>query len=134
MSAYPYEAETDGIIVRVRPAFIEAQSAPEEDRFLWAYQIEIENRGPRTLQLMTRHWRITDGDGRMQEVKGEGVVGQQPVLRPGAVFEYTSGCPLTTPSGLMVGSYDLADPSGATLTARIPAFSLDSPYDTRRPS
>lgn len=134
MSAYPYEAETEGVFIRVRPSFIEAQSAPEEDRYLWAYQIEIENRGARTLQLMTRHWRITDADGRLQEVKGDGVVGQQPVLRPGAVFGYTSGCPLTTPSGVMAGSYGLKDSSGATFTARIPAFSLDSPYDTRRPS
>lgn len=133
-NAYPYEAETDGIVVRVRPMFIEEESSPEDDKFLWAYHVEIENRGKRTLQLMTRHWRITDGDGRLQEVKGEGVVGQQPVLRPGASFEYTSGCPLTTPSGLMQGAYQFEDESGGFVEATIPLFALDSPYDERRPN
>ncbi len=133
-NAYPYEAETEGIIVRVRPMFIDEESSPEDDKFLWAYHIEIENRGKRTVQLMTRHWRITDGDGRLQEVKGEGVVGQQPVLRPGASFEYTSGCPLTTPSGVMQGAYQFEDESGSFLEATIPLFALDSPYDERRPN
>ena len=129
-----YEAETQGVIVRVRPAFIEQESSPEDDKFLWAYHVEIENRGGRTLQLMTRHWRITDGDGRLQEVKGDGVVGQQPVLRPGASFEYTSGCPLGTPSGLMQGTYTLHDRAGTSLIVQIPLFPLDSPYETRRPN
>lgn len=133
-SAYPYEAETDGVIVRVRPMFIEAESSPEDDRFLWAYHVEIENRGRRTIQLMTRYWKITDGDGRMQEVRGEGVIGKQPVLRPGASFEYTSSCPLTTPSGLMQGAYQFEDQDGAKLEAAIPLFALDSPYDERRPN
>lgn len=114
--------------------FIEAESSPEEDKFLWAYHVEIENRGNRTLQLMTRHWKITDSDGRMQEVKGEGVVGKQPVLRPGASFEYTSGCPLTTPSGLMQGAYQFEDEDGSAFEAKIPLFALDSPYDERRPN
>ncbi|MDP3495931.1 MAG: Co2+/Mg2+ efflux protein ApaG [Hyphomonadaceae bacterium] len=129
-----FEAETDGVIVRVRPVFIDAESSPEEDKFLWAYHVEIENRGKRTLQLMTRHWKITDSDGRMQEVKGEGVVGKQPVLRPGASFEYTSGCPLTTPSGLMQGAYQFEDEDGGAFEAKIPLFALDSPYDERRPN
>ncbi len=133
-SAYPYQAETDGVIVRVRPTFIDAESSPEDDRFLWAYHVEIENRGRRTIQLMTRYWKITDGDGRMQEVRGEGVIGKQPVLRPGASFEYTSGCPLTTPSGMMQGAYQFEDDKGATLEAIIPLFALDSPYDERRPN
>ncbi len=133
-TAFTYEAETEGVIVRVRPVFIEEQSSPEDERFLWAYHIEIENTGERTLQLVTRHWKITDGDGRIQEVVGEGVVGQQPVLRPGRCFEYTSGCPLTTPSGLMQGSYTLEDHTGDTLVVTIPLFALDSPYDTRRPN
>ncbi len=132
--AYPYEAETDGVIVRVRPTFVAEESSPEDSRFLWAYHIEIENRGKRTLQLMTRHWRITDGDGRMHEVNGSGVVGQQPVLRPGARFEYTSGCPLTTPSGMMQGAYRFEDVTGGMVDARIPLFALDSPYDERRPN
>ena len=97
MTAYPYEAETNGVCIRVRPVFVDEESSPEDDRFLWAYHIEIENRGGHTLQLMTRHWRITDGDGRIQHVDGAGVIGKQPVLRPGARFEYSSGCPLTTP-------------------------------------
>jgi ApaG protein len=132
--AYPYEAETNGIIVRVRPIFIDGESSPEEDKFLWAYHVEIENRGAHTVQLMTRHWKITDSDGRLQEVRGEGVVGQQPVLRPGASFEYTSGCPLNTPSGLMQGAYRFEDETGASLEAIIPLFALDSPYDERRPN
>jgi len=134
MDAYPYEAETNGIVIRVRPSFIEDQSFPEDDRFLWAYHVEIENRGARTLQLKTRHWRITDGDGRIQQVDGPGVVGQHPVLRPGARFEYTSGCPLTTPSGMMQGAYRFEDETGASVEAAIPLFALDSPYDERRPN
>ena len=133
-NAFTYQAETDGVVVRVRPAFIEQESSPEDDKFLWSYHVAIENRGTRTLQLMTRHWRITDGDGRLQEVRGEGVVGQQPVLRPGASFEYTSGCPLGTPSGLMQGTYTLHDREGESLTVQIPLFPLDSPYETRRPN
>lgn len=134
MDAHPYEAETNGIVIRVRPAFIEDQSSPEDDHFLWAYHIEIENRGVRTVQLKTRHWRITDGDGRVQHVDGPGVVGQQPVLRPGGKFEYTSGCPLTTPSGMMQGAYRFEDESGESVEATIPLFALDSPYDDRRPN
>lgn len=132
--AQTYQAETEGVIVRVRPAFIEQESSPEDDKFLWAYHVEIENRGARTLQLMTRHWRITDGDGRLQEVKGDGVVGQQPTLRPGASFAYTSGCPLGTPSGLMQGTYTLHDRDGESLIVQIPLFPLDSPYETRLPN
>ena len=133
-SPLTYEAETDGFTVRVRPVFVEEESSPEDDRFLWAYHVEIENNGERTLQLMTRHWKITDGDGRLQEVVGDGVVGQQPVLRPGASFEYTSGCPLATPSGLMQGTYTLHDRDGDSLVVTIPLFALDSPYETRRPN
>lgn len=134
MDGYPYEAETNGIFIRVRPSFIADQSFPEDDRFLWAYHVEIENRGARTVQLKTRHWRITDGDGRIQLVDGPGVVGQQPVLRPGARFEYTSGCPLTTPSGMMQGAYRFEDEKGESVEATIPLFALDSPYDDRRPN
>jgi ApaG protein len=129
-----YEAETEGILVRVKPFFVEEESSPAQGKFLWAYHVEIENRGARTLQLMTRHWRITDGEGRMQEVRGAGVVGQQPVLRPGQTFEYTSGCPLATPSGMMQGTYHLEDVQGGTLDVKIPLFALDSPYDVRKPN
>ncbi|MFZ4684893.1 MAG: Co2+/Mg2+ efflux protein ApaG [Hyphomonadaceae bacterium] len=134
MTAYPYEAETNGVCIRVRPVFVDEQSSPEDDRFLWAYHIEIENRGRHTLQLMTRHWRITDGDGRIQHVDGAGVIGKQPVLRPGARFEYSSGCPLTTPCGMMQGAYRFEDETGASVEATIPLFALDSPYDERRPN
>jgi ApaG protein len=126
-----YEAETDGIVVRVKPSFLEEESSPEEHRFIWAYHVEIENKGPRTFQLMTRHWRITDREGRVQEVNGSGVVGQNPVLAPGETFEYTSGCPLSEPSGMMQGTYRLEDEEGGMMEARIPLFALDSPYDNR---
>jgi ApaG protein len=129
-----YEAETAGIFVRVRPMFLDAESAPEEDRYIWAYHVEIENRSGRTVQLMTRYWHITDCEGRVQEVNGSGVVGQQPVLQPGESFEYTSGCPLNAPSGMMRGTYHLEDEAGEKLEARIPAFALDSPYDQRAPN
>jgi ApaG protein len=127
----PYEAETEGVVVRVSPSFLEEESSPENHRYIWAYHVEIENRGQRTLQLQTRHWRITDREGRVQVVNGVGVVGQTPVLRPGARFEYTSGAPLAAPSGLMQGSYRLTDETGTTIEARIPLFALDSPYDER---
>lgn len=127
-----YEAETDGVVVRVSPRFLDDESSPEDHRFMWAYRVEIENRGARHLRLLTRHWRITDRDGRVQEVNGSGVVGQNPELKPGEKFEYTSGAPLSAPSGLMSGAYRMVDESGATLDARIPMFALDSPYDERR--
>jgi ApaG protein len=127
----PYESETHGVVVRVAPSFLEAESSPAEHRYIWAYRVEIENRGTRTLQLMTRHWQITDRDGHVQEVNGVGVVGQTPILKPGETFEYTSGAPLSAPSGMMQGAYRLADESGETLDVRIPLFALDSPYDKR---
>jgi ApaG protein len=129
-----YEAETDGVIIRVKPNFLDEESSPAENRYFWAYHVEIENRGAHTLQLMTRHWHITDREGRVQEVNGSGVVGQNPVLRPGAKFEYTSGCPLAAPSGMMQGTYGLEDETGAKVEARIPLFALDSPYDRRAPN
>jgi ApaG protein len=129
-----YEAETHGVVVRVSPTFLDDESSPEDDRFIWAYHVEIENRGDRTLQLMTRHWRITDRDGRVQEVNGDGVVGQKPVLSPGAKFEYTSGAPLSAPSGMMQGVYRLFDEDGGVVDARIPLFALDSPYDRSAPN
>ena len=134
MTSLPYEAETEGVFVRVRPTFLDDESSPAEHRFMWAYRVEIENRGARTLQLVTRHWRITDREGRVQEVNGAGVVGQQPVLPPGGRFEYTSGAPLSAPSGLMQGIYRMTDEHGGYLNARIPLFALDSPYDQRAPS
>ncbi|HVY88924.1 MAG TPA: Co2+/Mg2+ efflux protein ApaG [Hyphomonadaceae bacterium] len=131
-AARSYEVETNDVLVRATPVFIEEESSPALGKYLWAYHIEIENRGTRTLQLMTRHWRITDREGRVQHVDGPGVIGQQPVLGPGERFEYTSGCPLSAPSGMMQGTYDLTDEDGAMVVAQIPLFALDSPYDQRR--
>ncbi len=129
-----YEAETDGVMVRVSPKFVDEESSPERHQYFWAYHVEIENRGSRTLKLETRRWCITDMDGRVQDVEGSGVVGQHPVLEPGDRFEYTSGAPLTAPAGLMYGAYSLSDENGDILDVQIPMFNLDSPYDTRRPS
>ncbi|MCB1548530.1 MAG: Co2+/Mg2+ efflux protein ApaG [Hyphomicrobiaceae bacterium] len=126
-----YEAVTRGIRVRVTPEFIEDQSSPDESYFVWAYTVEIANEGEETVQLISRHWRITDGRGSLQEVRGPGVVGKTPVLAPGASFRYTSGCPLTTPSGIMAGSYQMSGPGGVLFNVEIPAFSLDSPFVRR---
>ena len=123
-----YVATTRGIRVRVIPQFLEDQSAPDENRFFWAYAVEITNEGKETVQLKTRHWRITDATGRVEEVRGPGVVGETPVLAPGEAFSYTSGCPLRTPSGIMAGSYRMVTSEGHTFDVEIPAFSLDSPY------
>lgn len=126
-----YEAETDGVVVRARPVFLAGQSDPAAGRWIWAYGIEIENRGSETVQLLTRHWTITDASGRVEQVDGPGVVGEHPTLRPGETYEYTSGCPLPTPSGSMVGRYRMAADDGRTFDVVIPAFSLDVPGERR---
>ena len=126
-----YEAVTRGIRVRATPQYLEEESAPEDDRFFWAYTIDISNEGSETVQLRSRHWRITDAEGRTEEVRGPGVVGETPVLKPGTNFRYTSGCPLETPSGIMVGSYQMTDEKGELFDVAIPAFSLDSPFAVR---
>ena len=126
-----YEAVTRGIRIRVTPQFLEQESSPDESRYLWAYTIDIRNEGSETVQLRSRHWRITDASGRTQEVSGPGVVGQTPVLAPGASFRYTSGCPLQTPSGIMAGSYQMTSAAGELFDVTIPAFSLDSPHAQR---
>lgn len=127
-----YSETTRSIRVTVEPVFLEDQSAPAEGRYVWAYHVRIENRGGETVQLRSRHWKITDALGRLQEVRGPGVVGEQPVLEPGDAFEYTSGTPLPTPSGIMVGTYQMEGPGGETFDIRIPAFSLDSPHQPVR--
>jgi ApaG protein len=124
-----YEAVTESIRVTVKPDFLDSQSRPETSTFVWAYTITVENAGVETVTLLTRHWVITDGLGRRQDVRGDGVVGEQPTLLPGQRFEYTSGCPLSTPSGMMVGSYGMVTASGRPFDVSIPAFSLDSPHD-----
>lgn len=132
MSDGSYSATTQDIRVTVQPVFLEEQSAPAEGRYVWAYHVTIENRGGETVQLLNRVWRITDAGGQVKEVQGPGVVGEQPVLSPGERFEYTSGTPLPTPSGIMVGSYEMQRANGSLFDVAIPAFSLDSPYETKR--
>lgn len=122
-----YERITRGIRVTVRPEFLEEQSKPDESYFVWAYTIVIENLGRETVTLRTRYWKITDSTGRSQEVRGAGVVGEQPTLRPGESFQYTSGAPLTTASGFMVGAYQMETDAGEAFNVEIPAFSLDGP-------
>ena len=126
-----YSAETRQIRVTVEPEFSADRSEPSDNRYFWVYTIEIENRGETTVQLTHRHWRIVDGEGRREDVRGPGVVGEQPTLKPGQSFRYSSGCPLNTPSGIMAGSYRMVDEDGAAFDAEIPAFSLDSPYTKR---
>jgi len=123
-----YEAVTSAIRVRVTPRFLENQSTPDEGRYFWAYTVEIVNEGAEPVQLKTRRWLITDGNGRQETVRGPGVVGKTPTLAPGQSFEYTSGCPLTTPSGIMSGSYQMQLASGRMVDVAVPSFSLDSPY------
>lgn len=123
-----YEAVTANIRVRVTPHYAQEQSAPEDGRYFWTYTVEITNLGGQHVQLKSRVWKITDANGRTEEVRGPGVVGQQPTLEPMQPFSYTSGCPLRTPQGLMVGSYQMVDAEGRMFDIAIPAFSLDSPF------
>jgi ApaG protein len=126
-----YREITRAIQVTVEPSFVDGESSPEESHYFWAYKIEIANLGKEVVQLRSRHWQITDANGRTEEVRGPGVVGKQPVLKPGETFAYTSGCPLSTPSGIMVGSYQMQTDAGETFSIAIPAFSLDLPDAAR---
>ena len=126
-----YRATTRSIQVTVTPRFEAERSEPEEGQFFWAYTIEIVNLGLEVVQLRSRAWEITDGNGHTQSVAGPGVVGKQPVLKPGEAFEYTSGCPLKTPSGIMVGHYEMRTDGGEAFEVAIPAFSLDLPDEER---
>jgi ApaG protein len=122
-----YRAETKGISVTVEPRFLEERSDPSEQRFFWSYTVEIANSSTAPVQILARHWIITDQDGRREDVRGLGVVGEQPLIEPGESFTYTSGCPLPTPSGMMVGSYEAIGGDGQVFSVAIPAFSLDIP-------
>ncbi|MGO8800550.1 MAG: Co2+/Mg2+ efflux protein ApaG [Roseiarcus sp.] len=126
-----YTAVSNSIKVTVRPKYLADRSEPDEDRYFWSYTVEIANDGDRTVQLTHRHWQITDANGHREEVRGPGVVGEQPKLKPGDAYSYTSGCPLRTPSGVMVGTYRMVDESGRAFDVAIPAFSLDSPHAKR---
>jgi ApaG protein len=128
---WAFRCITRSIEVTVRPKYLEDQSEPSSSHYVWAYWIRIENHGGEVVQLRNRHWRITDAVGRLQEVRGEGVMGEQPVLHPGEAFEYTSGSPLAAPSGIMAGEYEMETEAGERFQVEIPAFSLDSPYQER---
>ena len=127
-----YSATTRAIVVTVTPQYLPDQSDPAKSQFVWAYQVRIENKGDIAVQLRSRHWKITDGLGRQQEVKGPGVIGKTPLLRPGEMFEYTSGTPLSTPSGFMGGTYQMVSEAGEAFDTEIPTFSLDTPSSQRR--
>jgi ApaG protein len=127
-----YQATTNDIRVTVEPQFLADRSQPERNRYFWAYTIEISNLGKAQVQLRSRYWRITDARGQVEEVRGPGVVGEEPTLGPGSSFTYTSGCPLSTPSGIMAGSYQMERPDGSHFDIQVPAFSLDSPHERAR--
>jgi ApaG protein len=134
MQEFVYIASTNEIVVSARPSFIEDESIPHENHFVWLYHITIENKGNGIVHLLNRYWHITDSTSLVQEVKGPGVIGKQPVIRPGEKFEYTSGVNLRTPSGIMMGKYEFSDENGALFDAAIPAFSLDSSLQLARPN
>ena len=123
-----YSKTTKKISITVNPYFLEDQSEPEDQHFVWAYQVTIDNQSNEKVQLKNRYWKIIDSNGSEQEVRGEGVVGEQPILNPGEKFEYTSGTPLSTPSGFMGGYYEMETNEGKKFDAIIPQFSLDSPF------
>ncbi len=127
-----YERVTKGIKVTVRPTFLEGQSDPGDDLYVWSYTVKIQNESAAVIRLRTRHWLITNAAGMTEEVRGVGVVGEQPLIHPGEKFEYTSGAPLSTPSGMMVGRYGVEDATGELFDIDIPAFSLDSPHERRK--
>ena len=132
MTRHRYEEITRDIKIAVEPDYLEDQSDPEENRYLWSYRVTIENKSELTVQLLSRYWRITDARGRVREVRGDGVIGEQPVIAPGRAFEYTSGAPLETPSGFMTGTYHMRASSGESFEVGIPMFALESPYAARR--
>lgn len=124
---FPHEAVTGDITVRVAVSFLPEQSAPANGRWFWSYHIRIENHGEAAVQLLTRSWTITDGRGAVHEVRGEGVVGEMPLIAPGASYDYVSGCPLPTPTGKMSGSYHMVDADGGSFDVAIPPFPLVGP-------
>lgn len=126
-----YRAVTRSIEVNVEPFYLADRSDPEDGRYVWAYRVTIANQSDDSVKLLSRYWHITDGTGRVEEVRGPGVVGEQPELGPGDSYQYTSGCPLSTPSGIMVGTYTMRNGRGEVFDIDIPAFSLDLPGKSR---
>lgn len=124
---FPHEASTGDLTVRVAVSFLPEQSAPANGRWFWNYHIRIENGGTGSVQLLARHWIITDGRGAVHEVRGEGVVGEMPVIGPDASYDYVSGCPLPTPTGSMTGSFRMVDDDGGSFEIPIPTFPLVGP-------
>jgi ApaG protein len=124
-----YEQRTGDVIVRVEPDYLDDQSSPADSRFIWAYTVEIENQTNEDLKVVERFWQIADSRGQVQQVRGAGVVGEQPVVRPGETFRYTSGAPLSAPSGMMLGNYSMQTPEGVRFDVDIPPFLLDSPHE-----
>lgn len=122
-----FEATTHGIRIEVLPAYVEDQSDPAQSYYFFSYRVRIQNTSGRRVQLLSRHWIITDAYGKTEEVEGPGVVGQQPTLNPGETFEYSSFCPLATPTGSMAGSYTMVDAKGEQLEVEIPKFILTEP-------
>lgn len=129
-----YTATTHNVKVTVNPTYLAEHSDPDGRHYVWAYTIQIENLGSETVQLINRYWKITDGMGGVQEVRGPGVVGEHPVLEPGESYQYTSGAALSTPSGIMAGNYEMRTDAGDVFLIDIPAFSLDSPEQIKRPN
>lgn len=127
-----YSKTTNNINITVKPYYLDEQSEPDEQQYVWAYQVTINNLSKDTVKLKNRYWKITDSNGVKQEVRGEGVVGEQPILQPGEKFEYTSGTPLSTPSGFMEGYYEMETNKGSKFDASIPLFSLDIPYTSNQ--
>jgi len=123
-----FEEQTGGVHIAVQSYFLREQSNPDAGQYVWAYRIKISNRNPLAVKLLSRHWVITDGQGKTKEVQGDGVIGEQPLIQPHQHFIYTSGSPLGTPSGFMHGSFQMIDDEDRIFTVAIPAFSLDSPY------
>lgn len=123
-----FEAVTDGVRVTTQAYFLAGQSEPENDKYVWAYRIRIANERSTSVQLLARHWIIIDGSGTREDIKGDGVIGEQPVIGPGNSHDYVSGTPLGTPTGFMQGFYQMADADGQAFSIEIPVFSLDSPY------
>ncbi len=128
---FPHAEETQGVVVRVSVGYLPDQSEPARGRWFWSYHIRIENGGGQAVQLMTRHWVITDGRGARHTVEGEGVVGEQPMILPGESFDYVSGCPLSTPTGHMQGSYRMVGEDGTGFDVAIPKFALVAPATAR---
>lgn len=126
-----YKAITRNIEVEVEPFYLEERSDPAQNRYVWGYRVTIDNQSDDLVQLLSRYWQITDALGRVEEVRGAGVIGEQPQLNPGDSYQYTSGCPLSTPSGIMVGAYTMRSRSGELFDVAIPAFSLDLPGTMR---